>query len=334
MMRITMFSTADPQYGGSRYEQMVSDVLSERHNVSVYDVRPRFMRFAQRPQVMLRTVWRELGCRTDVFVRNELSTISMADWGRTRLNVSIMHHFDPRIGPSRLLSNMFEKALMMNLKKCDRVIAVSEFWRDHLRNQGVENCTVIHNAFNVQDYDITEEEKFRFMDKHGLRGKPIIYIGNCQRLKGVVIAYEALSSMDAHFVTSGLKDVELPCLHLTLDHREYKTLLAVSSVCVLMSIILEGWNRTAHEAMLCKTPVVGSGAGGMRELLAGGGQLVCSRPEDLPSAVEYAMRNRDRLGDAGYAFAARFTTQRFRDAWEGLMHELETYGKPVEEPEP
>jgi glycosyltransferase involved in cell wall biosynthesis len=224
---------------------------------------------------------------------------------------------------------MFQKALMANLRRCDRVVTVSEYWRNYLRGQGVERCAVIHNAFDVESYDIGEDEKSRFLDRHGLRGKPIIYLGNCQRLKGVQIAYEALSSMDAHFVTSGLKDIDLPCLHLALDYRGYKTLLAVSGVCVLMSIILEGWNRTAHEAMLCRTPVVGSGAGGMRELLEGGGQIVCARPEDLPGAVERAMRDRNRLGSAGHAFAARFTMKRFGHAWEGLMEELEADRKPA-----
>lgn len=328
-MRITMFSTADSIYGGSRYERMVSEVLGERHSVSIQDVKPHTMRFAQRPQVILKIAWRQLASRTDAFVRNELSTIGMFNDWRERLNVSIMHHFDTRIGPSRLLSNLFENALMRNLKRCDRVVVVSEFWRDKLRGNGIDNCTIIHNAFDIPSFDISAEERRRFIEKYGLKGKPIIYLGNCQRYKGVLDSYEALSSMDAHFVTSGLKDIELPCLHLELSSREYKTLLAVSSVCVLMSIIIEGWNRTAHEAMLCRTPVVGSGTGGMRELLLGGGQLICSRPEDLPDAVDQAMRNRDRLGEAGYSFASRFTTENFRKAWLGLMDELQAGREPA-----
>ena len=44
-------------------------------------------------------------------------------------------------------------------------------------------------------------------------------------------------------------------------------LLQAASVAVTMSKFNEGWCRTAHEAMLCKTPVVGSGMGGMGELL-------------------------------------------------------------------
>ena len=64
-----------------------------------------------------------------------------------------------------------------------------------------------------------------------------------------------------------------------------------------MSKFLEGWNRTAHEAMLCRTPVIGSGTGGMRELLLGGQQIICEDIKTLPEIVDYAIKNAFALGE-------------------------------------
>ena len=64
--------------------------------------------------------------------------------------------------------------------------------------------------------------------------------------------------------------INIPVVNLSLNYKEYLCLLKASSVVVTMSKFKEGWCLTAHEAMLCKTPVIGSGKGGMRELLEGG----------------------------------------------------------------
>jgi len=69
-----------------------------------------------------------------------------------------------------------------------------------------------------------------------------------------------------------------------------------------------------QEAMLCKTPVVGSGSGGMRELLKGGGQLVCEDFSDLPGKVQFAILHQD-FGERGYRFAKTLTQNRFRQDW-------------------
>ena len=128
--------------------------------------------------------------------------------------------------------------------------------------------------------------------------KPILYLGNCQRIKGVVEAYEQLKDLKVHLVTSGRKEVDLPILNLNLDYRDYLLLLKSSSVVITMSKFKEGWNRTAHEAMLCKTPVIGSGLGGMKELLEGGNQIICENFSDLKERVSYVL-DHPELGETG-----------------------------------
>jgi len=94
---------------------------------------------------------------------------------------------------------------------------------------------------------------------------------------------------------------------------------------VTMSKFKEGWCRTAHEAMLCKTPVIGSGLGGMKELLEGGKQIVCPDFNSLREKVEYLLNNpgvRKKIGEDGFNFAKNFTFEKFKKDWIDLIKKL------------
>jgi glycosyltransferase involved in cell wall biosynthesis len=85
-----------------------------------------------------------------------------------------------------------------------------------------------------------------------------------------------------------------------------------------MSTFKEGWCRTTHEAMLLKTPVIGSGQGGMRELLQGGGQIICEDFKNLRAEVSRLLddsRLREEIGEHGYSFAKSFTMDKFIKSW-------------------
>ena len=83
----------------------------------------------------------------------------------------------------------------------------------------------------------------------------------------------------------------------------------------------EGWNRTAHEALLAGTPVVGVRAGGLGELLGGAGQLTVEDATSLAVAVAEALDRRAELAARGRAFARAFTRERFAAAWTALIEE-------------
>jgi len=94
---------------------------------------------------------------------------------------------------------------------------------------------------------------------------------------------------------------------------------------IAMSKFKEGWCRTAHEAMLLKTPVIGSGLGGMQELLIGGKQIVCKDFKDLKTKVQDLLGNprlREKMGQDGYNFAKEFTLERFEREWLNLIEEI------------
>jgi glycosyltransferase involved in cell wall biosynthesis len=112
---------------------------------------------------------------------------------------------------------------------------------------------------------------------------------------------------------------------LEVPDRDYLRLLKASSVVITMSKFKEGWCRTAHEAMLCKTPVIGSGLGGMRELLEEGKQIICPDSKNLREKVEYLLNNqevREETGENGFIFATKFTFKRFKRSWQELIKKM------------
>jgi len=59
----------------------------------------------------------------------------------------------------------------------------------------------------------------------------------------------------------------------------------------------------------------------MKELLEGGGQIICEEVKELKSRVGYVM-DHPELGEKGYAFAKQFTLERFREAWLHLIQRV------------
>jgi glycosyltransferase involved in cell wall biosynthesis len=75
--------------------------------------------------------------------------------------------------------------------------------------------------------------------------------------------------------------------------------------------------------MILKTPVIGSGAGGMKELLEGGNQIVCEDFGNLRENVERLLgdsRLREKMGQDGYNYTKNFTKERFEESWLNIIN--------------
>jgi len=320
-MKIGMFKF-QKHYGGTYYENMVMNALSKKHNVKMYSL------IIEKEHLLKMTRIRQL-CRLlkikeskDIWIRTFLPIISLNFTKTKGINIALFHHIDNKECPHYLLNIILEKLYYKNLKKANAIVVVSNYWKNHLESRNYKNIHIIYNAFNLRDFNFNEKECKRFKEKYSLNRKPIIYIGNCQKRKGVVESYKSLRRINAYLVTSGHREVNLPCRNLYLTYREYLLLLKVSSVVVVMSRFKEGWCRTAHEALLCRTPVIGSGAGGMRELLEGGNQLICDEFVKLPSLVREVIKNSEQIGNDGYTFASQFSIERFENEWLSLIARL------------
>lgn len=238
--------------------------------------------------------------------------------------IAMIHHIDDDLEKKSIKHKWFFKRLKKKLPEMDLVVTVSGFWERYLLQIGCSKVKVIYNSFEPKDYFISEEEVTNFKAKYFFDERPIIYIGNAHRQKGVYEVWGALKNLNYQLVMTGSENhaADLPVKFLTLNHREYITLLHASDAVITLSNMTEGWNRIAHEAMLCKTPVIGSGKGGMKELLTQGGQQIVVDNNELKTKLESALTNKKNFGEMGYEFVSRFDKDYFNREWNNTVHKL------------
>ncbi|MGB9743312.1 MAG: glycosyltransferase family 4 protein [Minisyncoccales bacterium] len=316
-MKILIINTTKRKYGGKVYEGMVEKILSESFKTETIVFTKKNFLFK---------IW-QASRRKDVeiTIRNFDSCLFFNP--RPVKNIALVHHIDFSFSPLLVKTVFFflTPLIFRNLRKADAIVVVSKYWEKFFKERGYKNVYLIYNAFNLDELSISDREIEEFKKKYNLIGKPIIYLGNCQKAKGVVESYKALKNLDCHLVTSGKPMVKIPARNLEIEYRDYLKLLKASSIAVTMSRFKEGWCRTAHEAMLLKTPVIGSGLGGMRELLEGGKQMTCEDFGSLRERVEYLLAHpeiREKMGEDGYNFAKDFTLERFKKEWLELINKL------------
>ncbi|MGA2465984.1 MAG: glycosyltransferase [Thermodesulfobacteriota bacterium] len=308
-------------YGQTIYTNMAQSILSKHHNLEMINVGLDHFKKYLYPKILSR-LCKIIG-EKDIWIRNFDSVITMPFDGTKGKNIVLFHHIDHSFQPAYLKPSLMllQKIFYHHLKKADAIITISKYWQRHFEERGYPKVYLIYNAFDIDQFHFEDEEILGFKRRFQLEGKPIIYLGNCQRIKGVLEVYEHLKGLEAHLVSSGRREVDLPALNLNLDYRDYLLLLRSSSLVITMSKFKEGWNRTTHEAMLCKIPVIGSGLGGMRELLEGGKQIICDDFDDLEEKVYYVL-DHPETGERGYEFARRFTVERFNEDWLSLIERI------------
>jgi len=313
-MEIGWIEVLKKVYGQTIYTNMAQSILSKYYDLEIINVGLDHFKKYLYPKILSRLC--KIAGEKDVWIRNFDSVIMMPFDGTKGKNIALFHHIDHSFQPAYLKPSLMllQKIFYHHLKKVDAIVTVSKYWQNHFLERGYPNVYLIYNGFDLDQFQFEDKEVLEFRRRFRLEDRPIIYIGNCQRIKGVVEVYEHLKELDVHLVTSGRKEVDIPALNLNLDYRDYLLLLRSSSVVITMSKFMEGWNRTTHEAMLCKNPVIGSGLGGMRELLEGGTQVICDDFDELKEKVYYAL-DHPELGKMGFEFAKQFTTKRFNEEW-------------------
>ena len=311
--------------GGFPYERSARDALSSADfevvevDVGVNGKKPRWLRIL----IIMRKLLR-ISRKTDFDIVVKGFYACIFSQRSPAKNIAVIHHVDYSASAPivRVLFAFIEKVIFRNLRAYDRVVTVSSFWEEYARNRGLQNVCRIPNAFEVDDFEILPQEITDFKKRYSIGGKPVIYIGNCQVGKGTAETYEKLRDLDVLLVTSGTRQIQISARNFDLSYREYLLLLRVSSIVITMSTFKEGWCRTAHEAMLLKRPVIGSGKGGMRELLEGGKQIICEDFDNLRERVVYLLEHPEEaveMGRKGYQFAAKFRIEEFQRSWRELV---------------
>ena len=239
--------------------------------------------------------------------------------------IGMIHHIDDDLGRSSFGHSWFFRRLKRRLTELDMVITVSVYWKKYLEEIGCPRVKVIYNSFDPAAYAVGRQDIAEFRGRHGIPAdRPVVYIGNAARQKGVYDVYEALKEKPYYLLMSGPRNLapDLPVHYLAVDRKDYLTMLAAAEAVVVFSRMTEGWNRVAHEALLCGTPVVGSGVGGMRELLEGAGQRISPEASGLAEAVADVIQQRAHYVSRGQAFVRQFDMEYFRAAWLQALQEV------------
>lgn len=312
--------------GGGVYERNIYDAIHNEFSTELRGIYIPHHRFKLlRLYGLVRNILNFKG-EGNIWIRDFKSTAAMSYDKTSGKTISVFHHYDPSVfnWVNKKLYQLLLRKFITNARNIECVVTVSDYWKKYLIQNGINNVIKIPNAFDFGNFTFRDDEILSFKKSHGFdEDRPIVYLGNCQVVKGVVQAYHALKDVDAYLVTSGSREVGIPAIHLELSYLDYLRLLKSSNVVVTMSLFDEGWCRTAHEAMLCGTPVIGSGRGGMKELLEGGSQIVCENFSDLPRYVESALQDQ-RLGEHGYQYAHQelFSLGNFKREWLDLIRKL------------
>jgi glycosyltransferase involved in cell wall biosynthesis len=322
--KILVITRGQDLSGGGAYESMVPESLSSRCEVVRQEVsfgESVRLRCLQAPLALVKMVVAQTKRRNCSVAIKTFDAAWLNVGGPVRTVVMVHHLASGQKGLYALL----EQRIFNRLHRVNAVVTVSEYWRQRLCAEGLSNVWKIYNGFKVEEFAVSPGAVESFKHRYGLAGKPIIYLGSYQERKGVDESFGALKGLDVHFVASSMvrQHPSIKCLYL--KRPEYLCLLRAAAVVVTMSQFDEGWCRTAHEGMLCGTPAVGSGRGGMRELLESGGQIVCPDFRSLRSAVENLLRHEEQrtgLGREGCYYAKQFTHTRFQRAWTELVNDI------------
>jgi glycosyltransferase involved in cell wall biosynthesis len=309
--------------GGFIYEYSAANFLATKHDLimdkhSARGIKEGSIRY------LFRLILNKI--EGDVFIKST-SVINHGIINKSKINIGILHHIYLKGKKKSLKGRLSLIVLHKKLRALNYVVCVSKYWENYLKNIGCKNVKTIYNSFDLNEFVFRDDEIESFLKKHNIpTNKPLIYIGIANPQKGILEAYNALKNEDYTLVMTGPfnPEVDIPVKRLFLDRHDYLCLLKASDVVVSMPIIEEGWSRVAHESMLCRTPVIGTGTGGMKELLEGGKQIICNDFQNIPAVINEVIKQREKFVSNGYDFVKRFDTLLFQKEWNDLIQEVLT----------
>jgi glycogen synthase len=225
---------------------------------------------------------------------------------------------EEQLGSGYKLSSWVEK---LAIESADRVIAVSNMMKNDILkffNVQPEKVTVIHNGIDLGKW---KEKKTDYTLKdYGIKDEYVFFVGRTTKQKGMVYLIEAAKDIKANivFCTSApdTREVEDEIrkklkgttntlwINKLLKEEQYIELYSNASVFACPSIY-EPFGIINLEAMSCKTPVVASAVGGIKEVVVEGetGFFVePAKPKQLAKKINILLADKElakRFGENG-----------------------------------
>lgn len=307
--------------GGNAYDFHALQVLQDKFDVSVCPAA------ILKPKESIWSYWhrmRKFKSDADVLIKEPYPLVFGNSNDRVP-QIGMIHHIDDELARTTVKHQWFFRRLKKRLAGLDFVVTVSKYWENYLRNLGCREIRIIYNSFDPTLYRLHPGQGAAFRKKYHIpEDKILVYAGNATRQKGIYEVYAALKDQGYHLLMSGSQNKagDLPVQYLHLDRENYLSMLHTCDLVITFSHMTEGWNRIAHESLLCGTPVIGSGVGGMRELLEGAGQTIAKRPEDLQEAVKRVLAQKEQLSVQGKKFVEQFDMNYFSNSWQSVIDQV------------
>ena len=259
-------------------------------------------------------------CRsTYIEVHNRPVIFSILRSRHSNSKITLYLHNDPQT--IRGLRTKRERQIVLD--KCDGIICVSDYLRERfLEDLESADLTKVHTVFNA-----TRSKAVN----HTSKNKSILYVGRIQPNKGVLNLAKALtkllpkhpdwrvefigSSKHGNFSITTFEKEVIQSLdpikaqvdwHGQLPHSKVCDLYSCSSIVVAPSICNEAFCLVALEAMTHKCAFVGSGTGGMSEVMGDFALYIDPHsPDSIENAVEQLILDgtlRDQISSDGQSY--------------------------------
>jgi glycosyltransferase involved in cell wall biosynthesis len=243
--------------------------------------------------------------------------------------ICISHHYDPSVfrGIRKLYVKLSHWLFICQRSQVEVVVSCSKYWSSYYTKKGFKNAITIFNAFDIESMDsaLTLTESSLILSRFGLISKEYLHLGSYGPSKGQKVAFKHLKKFRLPMITTssskkvlieGMEDVKI----IKANFNEYNILLKNAKATICMSEFKEGWCRVLHEAAIHGTPIMGSGLGGMSELLNIGG-FPASTADKLSNDFNLRVKDISLSKDKINLYRA-FTLKKFNETWRQCVLEI------------
>jgi glycosyltransferase involved in cell wall biosynthesis len=317
--------------GATQYDLHVDNALREQTNDFSYIVQDiedykLFPRFLALIIFWLRAQYTLFFGRVDIAI---VSPSMMLIYPKHVSIICIAHHYDPSVfkGLRRIYIKLSNWLFIFQSSRVAVVVSCSKYWSRYYEAKGFKNAITIFNGFDIKsmDHSIVTLDNSSVLQRFNLISKKYLHLGSYGIAKGQKMAVKCLKGYGLPLIATSsskvlLKD-DLQGIHfINANFNEYNVLLKNAKAVICMSEFKEGWCRALHEAAIHGTPILGSGLGGMKELLEIG-SFMPSTVNTLSHDFDIIIKEGPLSEDKVNSYRA-FTLEKFYEAWRRCVSEL------------
>lgn len=284
-MRIRYLSYGISKTGGYRHEKTLFEAACGYYGTAATGELLRLERLFTSPAAWLKLLfWAYRNAHADlniVTARTAIPALLRNRRGNKRVWV-VLHNYDENDGKSALLAWYYRRLFSLLRRRGGgrfAVIAVAPYWQQYFsQTLQLPDVRLFPNLFEpalYQAYTGKVRNRWVHMGQYGSKNDPGIY-ALAARLssRGFYCYFSTLNPREA---AAHNGRYEVLYFH---DFKDYLEHMSLSCCTLALPRIREGWNRIAHESMLCGTPVIGYKSGGLANLLKESGSVTVKNTDE------------------------------------------------------